>query len=158
MPKIIPHNNIEYAFKIHGKVHRLVYIRTNEKGRLVFENLKYHNYTTMTESAFRYYMRKCKEYTRDIAPAELRAQENIVEIVRAFKRRIKKIEDGNFSERASLELKKEVGYSPKDIISDLHLAIYLIQSGRGQDVAVDNILREYNFFCRHLQKYREIVV
>ena len=55
-------------------------------------------------------------------------------------------------------MKKEIGFSPNDIVNDLHLAIYLIQSGRGQEDAINNILREYNFFCRYLQKYREIAI
>ncbi len=158
MPKIIPHKNIEYTFRIAGEYYRLLYLEKNANGRLIFENVEHKSLTKMTLKAFRYYRAKCFISQRYVGGKTLEEVAKSVKIIRTLKKYVRRIEDGQFSARAGEEMKKEVGLSPQDVINDLNLAINFIENGRQNDAFIDTAQREYNFFLRYLQKYRRVSV
>ena len=152
MPKLIPHENIEYTFRIKGKAHRLVYLGLiNEKGKFVFENQQYKNLTAMTQKTFSYFCQKCLICKKQLIASSPEEQVKIIEKKKFIQARIYKLKKGDWSANQIEDMKAEIGLSPEDVLNDLKVAFYNV--GRNPEL-VENAILEYNFFCRYLQRYR----
>ena len=149
MPKIIPHHNVEYTFRVNKTFVRLIYLGEDAKGRYIFENVQYKNLTRITKKSFPYWHSKLL-----LSKRELTVPDNDViaqKTKKMLKTRILELKKTVYPQGLIQEVKATTGLTPEIIISDLQMAIYNVSRNT---TLVSSALSQYNHFKRALQTYR----